>query len=59
MSRDANIALTTRYYEALAEGDFEALADLHSEDVERRLGAINTLIGRYIERRMKVLRLSE
>ena len=33
--------------------------DLHSDDVKRRLSAINTLIGRWIERRMDTLRLTE
>ena len=32
---------------------------LHSDDVKRRLFAINTLIGRWIDRRMKTLRLTK
>ena len=32
---------------------------LHSDDVKRRLSAINTLIGRWIERRMDTLRLTK
>lgn len=33
--------------------------DLHSDDVKKRLSAINTLIDRWIERRIDVLRLTE
>ena len=32
---------------------------LHSDEVEQRLSAINTLIGRWIDRRMQTLRLTE
>ena len=47
MSREENIALATRYYEALAEGDFEALADLHSEDVVFNLLGSTPVSGRW------------
>lgn len=46
--RDANIALATRYYEALAEGDFEALAALHSDDVIFNLLGSTPVSGRWI-----------
>lgn len=45
--RDANIALATRYYQALAEGDFEALADLHSDDVVFNLLGSTPVSGRW------------
>lgn len=45
--RDANIALATRYYEALAEGDFEALADVHSDDVVFNLLGSTPVSGRW------------
>ena len=45
--RNANIALATRYYKALAEGDFEALADLHSDDVVFNLLGSTPVSGRW------------
>lgn len=45
--RDANIALAMRYYEALAAGDFQALADLHSDDVVFNLLGTTPVSGRW------------
>jgi hypothetical protein len=45
--RTANIALATLYYEALAAGDFEALAGLHSEDVVFNLVGTTPVSGRW------------
>lgn len=45
--RAANIALVTRYYEALAEGDFDALAALHSDDVVFNLVGSTPVSGRW------------
>lgn len=45
--RDANIALATRYYEALAAGDFDTLADLHSDDVAFNLLGTTPVSGRW------------
>lgn len=45
--RDANIALATRYYEALERGDFEALAALHSDDVAFNLLGSTPVSGRW------------
>lgn len=46
-SREANIALATRYYEALAAGDFEALANLHADDVVFNLVGSTPVSGRW------------
>ena len=46
-SREENIAIATRFYEALAEGDFEALADLHSDDVAFNLVGSTHVSGRW------------
>lgn len=46
-AREANVALATRYYEALAAGDFEALADLHSDDVVFNLLGSTPVSGRW------------
>lgn len=45
--RDANIALAEAYYEALARGDFDALAALHSEDVVFNLLGSTPVSGRW------------
>lgn len=45
--RDANIALAERYYRALEDGDFEALADLHHEDVIFNLVGSTPVSGRW------------
>ena len=45
--RDENIALAERYYEALADGDFQALADLHSDDVVFNLLGSTPVSGRW------------
>lgn len=45
--RDANIAIATRFYEALADGDFDALADLHSDDVIFNLLGTTPVSGRW------------
>jgi len=46
--RAANIALVTRYYEALAAGDFDLLADLHSDDVVFNLVGTTPVSGRWV-----------
>lgn len=46
--RVANIALVTRYYEALAAGDFDALAALHSDDVVFNLVGTTPVSGRWV-----------
>ncbi len=46
-TRGANIALVTRYYEALAAGDFETLAALHSDDVVFNLVGTTPVSGRW------------
>ncbi len=46
--RAANIALVTRYYEALAAGDFDTLAALHSEDVVFNLVGTTPVSGRWV-----------
>ena len=46
--RDANIALVTRYYEALAAGDFDALAALHADDVVFNLVGSTPVSGRWV-----------
>jgi len=45
--REQNIALATRLYEALAAGDFDALADLHSDDVIFNLLGSTPVSGRW------------
>lgn len=45
--RDANIALAETYYRALEAGDFEALADLHSDDVVFNLLGSTPVSGRW------------
>ena len=47
-SRDANIALATRYYKALEAGDFDALAALHSDDVVFNLVGSTPVSGRWV-----------
>ena len=47
-SREANIALATRYYEALEAGDFDALAALHSDDVVFNLVGSTPVSGRWV-----------
>ncbi len=46
--RSANVAVVTRYYEALAAGDFDALAALHSDDVVFNLVGTTPVSGRWI-----------
>lgn len=46
--REANIALATRYYEALAAGDFALLAALHSDDVVFNLVGTTPVSGRWV-----------
>jgi uncharacterized protein len=46
--RDGNIALVTRYYEALAAGDFDALAALHADDVVFNLVGSTPVSGRWV-----------
>jgi hypothetical protein len=46
--RAANIALVTRYYEALAAGDFDALAALHADDVVFNLVGTTPVSGRWV-----------
>ena len=46
--RAANIALATRYYEALAAGDFDTLAALHSDDVVFNLVGTTPVSGRWV-----------
>ena len=45
--RDANIAVAERFYTSLADGDFEALADLHSDDVAFNLLGSTPVSGRW------------
>ena len=45
--RQQNIAIATRFYEALAEGDFDALAGLHAEDVVFNLVGSTPVSGRW------------
>ena len=47
-ARAANIALATRYYEALAAGDFELLAALHADDVIFNLVGTTPVSGRWV-----------
>lgn len=46
-SREANIKLAESYYQALERGDFEALADLHHEDVAFNLLGTTPVSGRW------------
>jgi hypothetical protein len=46
--RNANIALVTRYYEALAVGDFDLLAALHTDDVVFNLVGTTPVSGRWV-----------
>ncbi|WP_324072975.1 MAG: nuclear transport factor 2 family protein [Erythrobacter sp.] len=45
--RAANIAVATRFYEALAAGDFDALAALHSDDIVFNLVGTTPVSGRW------------
>ncbi len=45
--RDANIAVAEAFYQALADGDFDALAALHSEDVVFNLLGSTPVSGRW------------
>ncbi|WP_379545259.1 nuclear transport factor 2 family protein [Qipengyuania sp. DSG2-2] len=45
--RTANIALAEIYYQALADGDFDALAALHAEDVVFNLVGQTPVSGRW------------
>ena len=45
--RTANIALVTRYYQALAAGDFETLTALHCDDVVFNLVGTTPVSGRW------------
>ncbi|WP_108789330.1 nuclear transport factor 2 family protein [Erythrobacter sp. Alg231-14] len=45
--RDANIAVAERFYTSLADGDFEALAALHSDDVAFNLLGSTPVSGRW------------
>ena len=45
--RAANIAVATRFYEALAAGDFDALAALHSDDIIFNLVGTTPVSGRW------------
>jgi len=45
--RDANIAVAEAFYQALERGDFEALADLHSDDVVFNLLGSTPVSGRW------------
>lgn len=46
--REANIRLAENYYQALERGDFEALADLHSDDVVFNLIGHTPVSGRWV-----------
>jgi len=46
-SREANIAIAEALYRALEEGDFEALADLHSDDIAFNLVGSTPVSGRW------------
>jgi len=46
-SRDANIALIEEYYACLKRGDFEALAELHSDDVVFNMLGSTPVSGRW------------
>ncbi len=46
--REANIALAETYYRALEDGDFEALTDLHADDVVFNLLGSTPVSGRWI-----------
>ncbi|MFN9496972.1 MAG: nuclear transport factor 2 family protein [Erythrobacteraceae bacterium] len=45
--RAVNIAVATRFYEALAAGDFDALAALHSDDIVFNLVGTTPVSGRW------------
>ena len=45
--REQNIALAQRYYQALADGDFDTLAALHSDDVVFNLLGSTPVSGRW------------
>jgi ketosteroid isomerase-like protein len=45
--RAANIAVATHFYEALAAGDFDALAALHSDDIVFNLVGSTPVSGRW------------
>ena len=45
--RAVNIAVATRFYEALAAGDFDALAALHSDDIIVNLVGTTPVSGRW------------
>jgi ketosteroid isomerase-like protein len=45
--RAVNIAVATRFYEALAAGDFDALAALHSDDIIFNLVGTTPVSGRW------------
>lgn len=45
--RAVNIAVATRFYEALAVGDFDALAALHSDDIIFNLVGTTPVSGRW------------
>ncbi len=45
--RAANIAVATAFYEALAAGDFDALAALHSDDIVFNLVGTTPVSGRW------------
>jgi ketosteroid isomerase-like protein len=45
--RAANIAVATAFYEALAAGDFDALAALHSDDIVFNLVGSTPVSGRW------------
>ncbi len=46
-SREANIAIGEAFYRALEDGDFEALADLHSDDIVFNLVGSTPVSGRW------------
>jgi ketosteroid isomerase-like protein len=46
--RDQNIAVAESFYRALEDGDFEALADLHSDDVVFNLLGSTPVSGRWV-----------
>jgi hypothetical protein len=46
--RSENIALATRYYEALAAGDFDTLTALHADDVVFNLLGTTPVSGRWV-----------
>lgn len=46
--RAVNIAVATAFYEALAAGDFDALAALHSDDIVFNLVGTTPVSGRWV-----------